>query len=484
MSNKPTCAYQSLRQADTHIPYGSVTACSIDVTVKGTTVVIASPTLPNYEETPATIVSHPPITDSPKSVEQLSPKPTDPGVPIVFLPSAVAIRSSTVAFNSLPQTGGLDLGVGGSHAREPDQVVTVGSNVFTVNSNQVVGMGTTVNRPFGTGDGNGGDEGGVYAAKPTSTVLNGMSVQVSGHSVQIDGTFFSIPSQPSMGVVHGTQTVFLGPDGVVAGSETLHMSPIVVSAGSNANANGGNGAAGVGSGGGQNGGSQVVIAGGTVLTMDDTHIIANGQTIAYSSATPTVLTVAGDTITIVPPSNANGGGSAHVVIHGTTVAAPAPGSTHYEMVGGATFTEVNPSVVVIDGHSYTVGAAAAMATDATGGLVGAASPTTTVVGGETITIGPGGVTVGGSLTFKYPFQTAPTITITPKATMTGGMPDATAASHNGPKAPAGGSQNNGNIAAATTSSKNAASGPLVAPVVALSAMGWVIAAFLFAVQMI
>ncbi|CAK7224162.1 hypothetical protein SBRCBS47491_005454 [Sporothrix bragantina] len=475
MPDKPTCAYQSIKNAETvTLPPGLVTACSVDVTVKGTTVVMPSQTLPNYDATQPTVVSHTPVAVVPQTVEQPSLTPTNSGVPVVFLTTAVVIQSSTITFNGVQPTDGFNLGVVGSHARGPDQVVTVGSNTFTVNPSQVIGMGTTVNKPYWAGDDDSGN-GGVYAAQPTSTVLNGMSVQVSGHSVQIDGTAFSIPSQPSAGIVHGTQTVYLGPDGVVAGGETLRVSPIAVSAGGNAN--GGNGATGVGSG-GQVGGSEVVVAGGTVLTMDDTHIVANGQTIVYNGATPTVLTVAGDTITIVPPASPNGGGSAHVVIHGTTMAAPASGSTHYEMIGGATFTELNPSVVVLNGHSYTVGAAAAKTTDATGGVVGGATPTTTVVGGETVTIGTDGVTVGGSLTFKYPFMTAPTITITPKAS-TAGMAEATTASDNGPKTPVGGSQSNGNIASGS-SSKNAASQPLVAPVLALSAMGSMMATFLFA----
>ncbi|CAK7236860.1 hypothetical protein SEUCBS140593_009762 [Sporothrix eucalyptigena] len=448
-------------------------ALTITVTIKATAYVAPSESTPDYGSPSPTDAEHVSVSTPVFHPSNLFGNPGDyepptatddvPSyVPIAFYPTAVLIDYTPIAYpiQSLQHNWGFS----GTPTSIPDVVVTVGSNTFTVNPSEVIGGGTTVTRPTFPGD----DEGyGGYVATPTSTVLNGMPVQVSGHTVQIDGTDFTLPLQPSTGVVQGTQTVVLGPDGVVVGGETMHVSPVFVSAGV------GNGVAG-GESGGQGGGSEVVVAGGIVLTLDNSHVIANGQTITYNSASSTVLAVAGDAVTIVPPSNSNGGSSAHVIIHGTTMAAPAPGSTHYEMVGGATFTEVNPSVVAINGHSYTVGPAAA-----------SAAPTTVVVGGETVAIGPDGVTVGSSFTFKYPFMTVPTITITPKPKVTA-MPASAlnggskSSPTNGPNMhPNSGTwpQDSGNAATAP-GPENATARPLLTPAVTLTAVGLLAAAIL------
>lgn len=427
-----TCYEQPITESGDETEIAEIiTACTVIITMKGPTVVMPTSTLPGYDFPGVSADPHPPIRSSLFShfasigepVDTAYPSGTWNGVttvPIAILPSGVVIASSTIT--DLPDATG-----------DWQQTVTIDSVVYTINPSQIFGLGTWINRPalprgHGLGYGYDGINGNniVYAAAPTSALLSGLSVQISGDSVQVDGTAFSIPAQPSVAVVRGTQTVYLGPDGVVAGGETLSMSPVVVSAGGGGN--NGNGAAAGGSRQGGGGGSEVVVAGGTVLTLDDTNVVVDGHSIAYNAAigalsTSTVLTVAGDVITIVPAAS-NGGGSggaghggAFVVIHGTTMTAPAAGSTHYELVGGATFTEVSPSVIVLDGHSYTVGPATAADVAAAVAAAAAATPTTVIVGGETVAIGPGGVTVGGSLTFRYPFVATPTITITGKATL-------------------------------------------------------------------
>lgn len=338
-------------------------------------------------------------------------------VPISIVPSGVVIGSSTIY----------------DDPNGASETIVVDSQTYIVGPSKISGLGTTVNRPAWSNNWNAYYPDAVITPaliifSTISGFLGGLPVQVSSNSIQVDGTTFSIPAQPTVATVHGSVTVYLGPDGVAAGGETLSMSPVLVSAAPGINGNGGNGAAG-------GGGSEVVVAGGTLLTIDNTNVVVDGHSIAYNAAvgalaTSTVITVAGDAITIVPASKSSGGGGggsngghggAFIVVHGTTLTAPAAGSTHYELVGGATFTEVSPSVIVLDGHSYTIGPSAAAAT---GGLAAAvagpgATPTTVVVGGETVTIGPGGVTVGGTLTFRYPFGATPAVTLTGVATVTG-----------------------------------------------------------------
>ncbi|ERS96775.1 hypothetical protein HMPREF1624_06984 [Sporothrix schenckii ATCC 58251] len=411
-----------------------ITACTVITTMKGPTLVRATSTLPNYDFPGPTQDTHFPPNPNKSNFVSAPSGPQAPGgnrdtgigapvetgvpgqtwvgtttVPIAILPTGVVIGSSTITDDP--------------NNSQYTTVVTIGGIPYTITPDQIAAMGSAVQRPSWSNNyisGHGPDQyvwenfgdNIVYAAAPASSVLGTMSVQVSGNSIVVDGTSFSIPAQPSVGVVHG-ETVHLGPDGVVAGGQTLSVSPVVMSAGA-----------------GGGGHSEVVVAGGTVLTLDDTNVVVEGYTIAYNAVagglgTSSVLTVAGDTVTIVPgPSNGAGShggrGGAFIVIHGTTFTAPAAGSTHYELVGGATFTEVSPSVIVLDGHSYTIGPATV---GASGGLAAAvaasgATPTTVVIRGETLTIGPGGVTVGGTVTFRFPFVATPTVTLTGTATIT------------------------------------------------------------------
>ncbi|KAL1900122.1 hypothetical protein Sste5346_002430 [Sporothrix stenoceras] len=407
----------------------------IVTTMKVPTIVTDMPTdtLPDYDYPGPTDEPHYTISNQPINTNfVINPggfrdtgigAPVDTDTPV----DTTWIGSTTVSVGIVPS--GVVIGTS-TIVDAPDgsaQTVVVDGITYTIDPTQIYGLGSYVNRPSWSNSFNNYNPFIIPAVIVTSSisgVLAGLPVQVSSNTIEVDGTPFSIPLQPSVATVHGSVTVHLGPDGVVAGGETFSMSPVVISA-----APGSNGNAAVGGG----GGSEIVVAGGTVLTIDDTNVVVGGHSIAYNAvagalSTSTVLTVAGDAITIVPASNNKGGsgsngghGGVFIVVHGTTMAAPVHGSTHYELVGGATFTEVSPSVIVLDGHSYTIGPAVAAATGGLAAAVAApgATPTTVVVGGETVTIGPGGVTVGGTLTFRYPFVATPAVTLTGMATITG-----------------------------------------------------------------
>lgn len=105
-------------------------------------------------------------------------------------------------------------------------------------------------------------------------------------------------------------------------------------------------------------------------------------------------------------------GTFGVTVHGITLGGPraAATTTAYEIVGGATITQVRPSIIIIEGITYTISA----------GM----KETTTVVGGQTITIGPDGA-IHDSLTIPAQSQIAITTTFQPSGTWGKDFPEET-----------------------------------------------------------
>lgn len=267
-------------------------------------------------------------------------------------PITVAVYSSSVVIN------------GQTVVDDPDQatqVVTIDGDLFTVDSSQVIGASATVNRPALVG--------GVFVPTPTSTNIDGITVVVSSSVAVIDGTSFTIGFTPTTAVVAG-QTVVVGPSGIDVASQTIPVSVVPEP-------------------------TEVVIAGGEIITaIGQSVVVIDGTTLTYGPSSSSLTVIDGDTITIGPMG---------VTVHGTTLGGlnVATTDTEYDVVGGATLTEIGASIVVIQGTTFTVG-------PGTG-------TTTTVIGGETITLGPSGVSIE-TLSFPYPF--GPTTTITPGASPT------------------------------------------------------------------
>jgi hypothetical protein len=246
---------------------------------------------------------------------------------------------------------------------QPTQVVIIAGQTFTIDPTRVVGAGATIDRPSATG--------GVYVPTPTSTNLGGIPVVVSSSVAIIGGSSFTLGPTPTTATVSG-QTFTLGPSTIAGASQTLAL-PTLPSP------------------------TEVVVAGADLITaIGSSVVVVHGTTYTYS--TSTTLRVDDDTITLGPGgvtiTSQQGGGS--VTLGGNH--ASSPSDTQYALVGGATVTKIGASVVVISEVTYTVG-------PGTG-------TTTTVVGGENVTVMPSGVTVG-TLTWAYPF--GPTTVITPGA---------------------------------------------------------------------
>ncbi|KAL2173845.1 uncharacterized protein P884DRAFT_210838 [Thermothelomyces heterothallicus CBS 202.75] len=317
----------------------------------------ASPTTQAPNSSPAYDSPGGPQGGGSKSAERPTPTP----ISVAVQPTAVVINGHTIRDNPA----------------QPTQVVIVAGQTFTIDPTRVVGGGATIDRPSATG--------GIYLPEPTSTNLNGVPVVVSSSVAVIGRSTFTLGPTTTTAVVSG-RTFTVGPTTIAGGSHTLPL-PAFPSP------------------------TEVVVAGGDLITAIGSSVfVVHGTTLTYELTAPesTVITVDDDVVTLGP-----GGITAHdgdVTLGGTHAAGPQ--DTQYALVGGATITKIGASVVVIRNTTYTVGPDAAAA-----GAPGRTAPghtgtgtTTTVVGGETVTIGPDGVQVG-SLTLRYPF--GPTTVITP-----------------------------------------------------------------------
>ncbi|KAK6075119.1 hypothetical protein SCUP515_06170 [Seiridium cupressi] len=246
--------------------------------------------------------------------------------------------------------------------------VVVGTDTFVINPSEVIGAGATVRRPVA---------GGIFIPTATTTTVAGVEVvytaigssAASGHSVfgvaTIDGTTFTLGVASSNVVVKG-QTIMLGPVGIAFASQTI---PVVTAAAA---------------------ATESAVLGGEMLTaVGNSLAVIDGTTFTYRPGMSTLTEIVdGDTILIGPSG---------VSVHGMTLGGitAAPTATTYEIVGGATITEIGGSAVVVDGTTYSIGS-------------GAASAVTTVIDGQTLTIGPSGVAMS-SYTFAQPYVTSTVI---------------------------------------------------------------------------
>ncbi|KAF7546902.1 hypothetical protein G7Z17_g8113 [Cylindrodendrum hubeiense] len=260
---------------------------------------------------------------------------------------------------------------------QPEQTttVTVSDGTFTIYPTAVVGEGATVTKPQPVGTA-------VTALTPTTGSAGGLSVIVSGSEAVVDGTTMEIPPLGTTTTVNN-EVVSIGPGKVVVGDETMTFRAV---------------------GGYQ---TDVVVKGGEMITaVGQSIFVFNSTTLTYGPDIPeTSEVVDDDTITIGPSG---------IVVDGTTIGGTSADATDttYEIVGGATITEVSPSFVIIDGTTFTAGPKA--------------SQVIKVIGGETITIGPNGVVIS-TMTLKYPFGSSVVTTIEASATGSDTLPAETGA---------------------------------------------------------
>lgn len=206
-----------------------------------------------------------------------------------------------------------------------------------------------------------------------SVTAGGLTFAVNPTEAIIGGTTYRIGAgASSLTTVIGGQTVTLGPGGVGLAGTTIP--PLATATG-----------------------LQQVTAGGLTFAVNPTEAVISGTTYRIGAgATGTTVVVGSQTISLGP------GG---VGLASTTIAPPgAATATGLQSVtaGGLTFG-VNPTEAVISGTTYRIGAGA--------------TPTTTVIGTQTVSFGPGGVGLA-STTVPAPTRSSSS-TSSPGSTATG-----------------------------------------------------------------
>ncbi len=290
-----------------------------------------------------------------------TPVATTPLVTVTVKPSLVVIDDQTFTDNPA----------------QPTSTVVVDRNTFTINPTEVVGVGATVTRPPKSEE----------AASPpsTKTTIGDIGVDIEGSSVIIDKTSFTIGPRPTTVVIRG-QTITLGPGAIVFPSQTLAI-PAARDT------------------------TQVVFGAELITAIGSDKVVIESRTVTYGPGSSTITSVIdGDTILIGPPG---------IIVHGETYGGSSAASStdlQFAAVGGVTISQIGPTMVVVQGITYTLDP-----------LASGQMKTTTVLGGETITIGPEGVAIG-TWTLDPPYVS--TTTITPSNGAAVALPTATAVNTN------------------------------------------------------
>jgi hypothetical protein len=231
------------------------------------------------------------------------------------------------------------------------QTITKGTDVFTISPSEVAGPMLVVNVPTPTA-------GGVSLGGLITTTIQGVSVGLGPTGVVIGGTSYAVGSgAPAQTIVAKGQTISIGSGGVGFSGTTVAPPPSIP--------------------------TNFVIVGGEVFSAIGSSVAVIGDsTFTYGAGIATTSDIVnGDTVTIGPSG---------VSFDGTTLGGPGHSTgTQLGIVGGLSVTEVGSTLAVVDGTTLTVGP----------GI----TPTTTVVNGQTITLGSSGLGIGGA-TLTFPFN--------------------------------------------------------------------------------
>ncbi|KAK1641066.1 hypothetical protein BDP81DRAFT_468621 [Colletotrichum phormii] len=301
--------------------------------------------------------------------------------------------------------------------------VTVNGDEFTINPSEVIGGGTIVDRPGNVGR---------STMVPSRTMVGDLPIVIAPAGTQnvvvVGGTTFGVQATPITAVVEG-QTITIEPTAVIVPDQNAPSggaAPVTTVVKGQTitlvpSATGDPGGTAVSSG---RAAPLTTVIDGQKTTIQPSAAAVPKRTVSISRASPVqteIVVAGGEMITTIGPSvvvirsttftyglvstiitkvvddDTISIGPSGVTVRNITVGGPGAKATDttYEIVGGASVTQVGASVVVVDGTSFTVGPGKAT--------------TTEVFGGETITIGPSGVVVS-TITLPYPF--GPTVITT------------------------------------------------------------------------
>jgi hypothetical protein len=213
--------------------------------------------------------------------------------------------------------------------------VVANGNTFTLGKSSIIGPGTTIAL--------------AEDKAPTPVTVNGLTFKIGATQAIISGTTYAIGAgAPTTTLTIGGQTIVVGPSGVGVPGKTIAPAKAT-------------GAAPL----------SVATVGGVTITYDNTEAIIGSSTYRIGQGAPqTVLTVNGKTVSL----GAGGVGLASSTIPPAKVTA------------GPSL-----SAVTADGVSFSIDATEVVFGSSTF-RIGSGAPTkTTVINGETISIGPSGV---------------------------------------------------------------------------------------------
>lgn len=213
--------------------------------------------------------------------------------------------------------------------------VVANGNTFTLGESSVIGPGTTIALAVDNA--------------PTPVTVNGLTLKVGATQAIISGTTYAIGAgAPTTTLSINGQTIVVGPSGVGLPGKTIAPAKATSTAP-----------------------LSVVTAGGVTITYDNTEAIVGSSTYRIGQGAPqTVITVNGKTISL---------GAGGIGLASSTIP-PA------KLTAGPSL-----SAVTVDGVSFSVDATEVVFGSSTF-RIGSGAPTeTTVINGETISIGPSGV---------------------------------------------------------------------------------------------
>ncbi|KAF2965209.1 hypothetical protein GQX73_g8363 [Xylaria multiplex] len=257
---------------------------------------------------------------------------------------------------------------------QPTSKVVVDGHTFTINPTQVVGVGATVTRPSNSGR--------VVSPPPMKTTIGGIEIGIEESSIVIDKTSFTIGPKPTTVVVKG-QIITLGPGAIIFPSQTL---PIPAARDT----------------------TRVVVGAELITAIGSDKVVIEGKTITYGLDSNTITEVVDEDTVLIGPSG--------IIVHGETYGGNNVGSADVQFVvaGGVTISQIGSTIVVIRSVTYTLDPFVSGDTY---------RKTTTVLGGETLTIGPQGVAIE---TWTLDSPLVSTTTITPRGGAAAALPTATA----------------------------------------------------------
>ncbi|ORY65071.1 uncharacterized protein BCR38DRAFT_431782 [Pseudomassariella vexata] len=282
-----------------------------------------------------------------QTAEPTNQSPSGDRSPVSSTAVTVVVRTTEVIINDQTFT---------DNPQTKTSTVVVGTDTFVIDPTQVVGAGATVARPSSIG--------GIFVPSPMTTTLGNQEVVYGPSVYSIDGTVLTAGPIPTTAVVNG-QSYTVGPQGLVYSTQTL--SPITEARST----------------------GMVVLGAELITAIGPSLVVIEGTTITYGPGfSPSTEVIDGEIILIGP---------AGIIIRGTLLGGitAAMAATVYDMVGGATITQIGATEVVINDSTYTIGPAAT-------------ATITTVIGGETLTIGPNGVT-SSTVSLAQPYETRTTI---------------------------------------------------------------------------